>query len=110
MPPRVAKKVTGPGTKRTAKSTRATPKKKPAVAEESVKIEEEIPVEVKEEVKVHQVVEEKKPVDDKAGFSESEVVPKLEEKSEENETVSGKSKCLFMFDLVLYGSGCIYML
>ncbi|KAM7472017.1 hypothetical protein LguiA_010200 [Lonicera macranthoides] len=92
MPPRVAKKATGPGTKRKAKSARATPKKNPAVAEESLEVEEEIPVEVKEEVKVHQVVEETKPVDDKAGFSESEVVPKPEEKSEENGTVFGKKE------------------
>uniref|UniRef100_A0A5B6Z7Q8 Putative nucleolin n=1 Tax=Davidia involucrata TaxID=16924 RepID=A0A5B6Z7Q8_DAVIN len=88
MPPRTVKKTAaGPGTKRTARVTRGTPKaqNRPEVAEESVKVKE-VSVEVKEEVKVEEVIEEK-PLD-KAAAAVSE--PEPEPKSEATGMVSAK--------------------
>lgn len=72
MPPRAAKKTPGPGSKRGARSARATPKtqSQSKVAEEPVKVEE-VPVEAKEDVKIEEMRVEEKPL-------ELESVTKLE--------------------------------
>lgn len=82
MPPRTVKKTAGPGTKRAAKA-RATPKAKAAPEEKP-----EVQVEVKEETKAVEVVEEKI-IDDKA---EVNLEPKDVSKSEGLEAKDGSKK------------------
>ncbi|CAK9133482.1 unnamed protein product [Ilex paraguariensis] len=84
MPPRAVKKTPpGPGTKRTARATRGTPKtkKQPEIAEEAVKIDE-VSVEVKDEMKVEVVVEEKPQAVEEKAVAVPVLAPEVEKKTE----------------------------
>lgn len=89
MPPRAAKRTPGPGAKR-GRAARAAPKTQSqpeVVAEVSVEVEE-VPVEVREVVKIEEKLVEEKPV-------EFESVTKMEEEKtepEENRLFSIKSE------------------